>query len=55
MDEYELLKEGEVRQGSVFTTAITYVNERGDFAVGKRHRRYMVVAWMPLPEPYREE
>ena len=42
-------------KGSVFTTAITFVNERGDFAVGKRHRRYSVVAWKPLPEPYKEE
>lgn len=41
-------------KGSVFTTAITFVNERGDFAVGKRHRRYSVVAWKPLPEPYKE-
>lgn len=42
-------------KGSVFTTAITFVNERGDFAVGKRHRRYSVVAWKPLPEPYKGE
>lgn len=42
-------------KGSVFTTALTFVNKRGDFAVGKRHRRYSVVAWMPLPDPYREE
>ena len=38
-------------KGSIFTTAITYMN--GDsWAVGKRHRRCQVVAWMPLPEPY---
>ena len=38
-------------KGSIFTTAITYMNGTS-WAVGKRHRRCQVVAWMPLPEPY---
>ena len=40
--------------GSVFATAITA--RRGEsWAVGKRHRRSKIIAWMPLPEPYRSE
>lgn len=39
--------------GSVFSSAITY--KRGDdWAIGKRHRYKRVLAWRPLPEPYRE-
>ena len=40
-------------KGSIFTTAITYMNGTS-WAVGKKHRRCQVVAWMPLPEPYAE-
>ena len=40
--------------GSVFTSAITA--RCGDsWAIGKRHRRSKVIAWMPLPEPYKGE
>lgn len=39
--------------GSVFTTAIT-ARFDNSWAVGKRHRSSRMVAWMPLPEPYKE-
>lgn len=40
------------KSGSVFTSAITYINSNGMVAFGQH---YEVIAWMPLPEPYREE
>jgi len=39
--------------GSVFTTAIT-ARFDNSWAVGKRHRSSRMVAWMPLPDPYKE-
>ena len=38
--------------GSVFTTAIT-ARFDNSWAVGKRHRSSRMVAWMPLPEPWK--
>ena len=38
---------------SVFVSAITVMDDSG-WAIGKRHRRLKVVAWMPLPEPYQK-
>ena len=38
--------------GSVFVSAITVKSDYG-WAIGKRHRASAVVAWMPLPEPYK--
>ena len=40
--------------GSVFTSAIT-VRVGNSWAIGKRHRRSKVIAWMPLPDPYTED
>jgi len=40
--------------GSVFTTAIT-ARFDNSWAVGKRHRSSRMVAWMPLPEPWKGE
>lgn len=41
--------------GSVFTSAITYVEKHED---GSKYvcfgKHYSVKAWMPLPEPYKE-
>ena len=39
-------------QGSVFVSAITYQNGNS-WNVGKRHRGCDVLAWMPIPEPYK--
>ena len=38
--------------GSVFTSAIT-VRVGKSWAIGKKHRLSEIVAWMPLPEPYK--
>lgn len=40
--------------GSVFTSAIT-VRCGDSWAIGKKHRSAKVVAWMPLPEPWKGE
>ena len=40
------------KNGSVFTSAITYKNSNGMVAFGQH---YEVIAWMPLPEPYKGE
>jgi hypothetical protein len=40
------------KSGSVFTSAITYINSNGMVAFGQH---YEVIAWMPLPEPYKGE
>ena len=41
------------KYGSVFTSAITA--RCGDsWAIGKKHRSAKVLAWMPLPEPWKE-
>ena len=45
------------RYGSVFVSAITYVNAKV-FSTGECHdfgKHYGVVAWQPLPEPFRGE
>ena len=39
------------RQGSVFTSAITF--EVGNMVAFGQHTN--IIAWMPLPEPYRAE
>ena len=39
-------------KSSVFTSAITYVSD-GGYAYFGQH--FDVIAWMPLPEPYKEE
>ena len=54
-----LPKRGEVvlwcsAKGGVFTTAIT-CKDGENWNVWKRHRSAELIAWMPLPEPYREE
>ncbi len=51
-----LPKRGEIvlwcnKDGRVFTSAITY-QTKTIFSVGKHHD---VIAWMPLPEPYKTE
>ena len=55
--EDRLPKKGQVvlwcnDDGNSFTSAITY-ECKGNWAIGNRHRRSRVIAWMPLPEPYK--
>lgn len=38
------------KNGSVFTSTFTYLNSNGMVAFGQH---YEVIAWMPLPEPYK--
>jgi hypothetical protein len=38
--------------GSVFASAIT-ARVGKSWAIGKKHRLSKIVAWMPLPEPYK--
>ena len=38
------------KQGRVFTSAMTHINSNGEPSFGKH---YGVIAWMPLPEPYK--
>ena len=40
------------KQGSVFTSAITYINSNGMVAFGQHCD---VIAWMPLPNPYESQ
>lgn len=40
------------KQGFIFASAVTYVNSDGEAVFGQHHG---VVAWMPLPEPYKVE
>ena len=40
------------KQGFIFVSAVTYINSSGEAVFGQ-HRG--VVAWMPLPEPYKAE
>jgi hypothetical protein len=40
------------KSGSVFTSEITYINSNGSVAFGQH---YGVIAWMPLPKPYKAE
>lgn len=40
------------KNGSVFTSAITYINSNGMVAFGQHLE---VIAWMPLPKPWRGE
>ena len=51
-----LPKKGEIvlwcnKEGRVFSSAITYITKTS-FSVGKH---YDVIAWMPLPQPYKAE
>ena len=41
------------KDGRVFSTALTYVHPEYKYWYFGKHRS--VIAWMPLPEPYREE
>ena len=43
------------QHGSVFTSAVTYTIKHEDKILAHFGHHYGVVAWMPLPEPYKAE